>query len=138
MKRKWPIALATVAALVVCGFILFSHKSVLPIDVDKVSHIEFRIYPQDTPIFTVTDDVRVKEIVSTINSLSVEDCDPRPEPMGEYYYYIVLQCAGNEDIWSKFDENIISIKNENFTADTKPLHELLEKTYFDIENWNIE
>ena len=137
MKVKWPILLLAATALVVCGFILFP-KSVLPIDHTKVSHIEFRIYPQDIPIFTVTDDGRVKEIVSTINSLSVEDCDPRPEPMGEYYYYIVLQCAGNEDIWIKFDENIISIKNENFTADTKPLHELLEKTYFDIENWNIE
>lgn len=137
MKRIWLIALAG-ATLVVCGFVFFSPKNVLPINSAKVTHIEFRIYPQDTPIFTVTDDVRVKEIVSTINSLSVEDCDPRPEPMGAYYYYIVLQCAGNEDIWIKFDENIISIKNENFTADTNPLHELLEKTYYDIENWNIE
>lgn len=85
-----------------------------------------------------TDDARVLEIVSAINNLSVEPTDTRPERIGECYYYIVLQCVGNESIWIELDENKISIKNENFTADTKPLHELLEKTYFDIENWNIE
>ena len=137
MKVKWSILLLVAVALGVCGFILFP-KSVLPIDHEKVSHIEFCIYPQDTPIFTVTDDARVQEIVSTINNLSVESSDSYPEQMGEYYYYIVLQCIGNEDIWIELDKNTISIKNENFAADTKPLHELLEKTYFDIENWNIE
>ena len=138
MKVKWPIILLVAVALVVCGVLLFFPKSVLPIDSEKVSHMEFRIYPQDTPNFTVTDDARVLEIVSAINNLSVEPTDTRPERMGEYYYSIVLQCVGNDSIWIELDENKISIKNENFTADTKPLHELLEKTYFDIENWNIE
>ena len=84
MKVKWPIILLVAVALVVCGVLLFFPKSVLPIDSEKVSHIEFRIYPQDTPNFTVTDDARVLEIVSAINNLSVEPTDTRPARMLMY------------------------------------------------------
>ena len=126
------------AVLLVSGIYLFTEKSVLPIGSDTVSDIEFLIYPQDTRCYTVTDDNRVSEIVSAINILSVEKCNERPERMGEYYYSINLNCLGDDDIWIEFDEKIISVKNENYTADTTALHELLEKTYHDIQNWNIE
>ena len=137
MKRKWLIAFVF-AALIVCGFVSLFPKSTFPIKTDTVSYIVFYIYPQDTPNFTVTDDARVEEIVSAINSLTVEKCDSRPERMGEYYYSLALHCTGGDTISLNLSENAISISNENFTADTKPLHEILEKTYYDIQNWNIE
>ena len=126
------------ATLIVSGIVFLSPKSVLPIESETVSHIEFLIYPQDTPNFTVTDDTRIEAIISVLNSLPVEDSDSRSERMGEYYYSLILNCTGDNDIWIELDENTISINNENFSADTKPLHELLEKTYHDIQNWNIE
>lgn len=137
MKRKWLIAFVF-AALIVCGFVSLFPKSTFPIKTDTVSHIVFYIYPQDTPNFTVTDDARVEEIVSAINNLTVAKCDSRPERMGEYYYSLALHCTGGDTISLNLSENAISINNENFNADTHILHTLLEKTYHDIQNWNIE
>ena len=137
MKRIW-IAIILAALMVVCGFILFSSRSALPIDNGVASHIVFNIYPQDTPTFTVTDDTRVEEIVAAINKLSVENSDSRPEHMSDYYHSLVLHCIDSNDIWIELDENLISIDNDCFIADTKPLRDLLEKTYYDIQNWNIE
>lgn len=139
MKFKNTVILLLIGAvLLVGGIYFFAGNSVLPIENDTVSDIEFRVYPQDTRCYTVTDDNRVNEIVFAINSLSVEKCDTRPERMGEYYYSINLNCLGDNDIWVEFDEKIISLKNENYAADTTALHELLEKTYHDIKYWNIE
>ena len=137
MKRIW-IAMILAALMAVCGFILFSYRSALPIDNGVASHIVFNIYPQNTPTFTVTDDARVNEIVDTINKLTVESSDSRPEHMSDYYYSLVLHCIDSNDIWIELDENLISIDNGCFIADTKPLRDLLEKTYYDIQNWNIE
>ena len=117
MKRIW-IAMILAALMAVCGFILFSYRSALPIDNGVASHIVFNIYPQDTPTFTVTDDARVNEIVDTINKLTVESSDSRPEHMSDYYYSLVLHCIDSNDIWIELDENLISIDNDCFIADT--------------------
>ena len=137
MKRKWSI-LFLASLLIVFGFVFFSPKNTFPVEVNEISHIVFYIYPQDTPNFTVTDDARVEEIVSAINNLSVEKCDSRPERMGKYYYSLALHCIDGDTIGINLSENTISINNENFTADTKTVHNLLEMTYYDIQNWNIE
>lgn len=133
------IIILLIAAVLLLGVIdFFAEKSVVPIEGNAVSYIEFRIYPQNTVNFTIADDDRINEIVSIINSLAIEKTDARPERMGEYFYHINLQCSDGDNIWVEFDESTLSLNNENYTADTKKLHELLEKTYHEIQNGNME
>ena len=107
--------------------------SILPLEPESVTSIYFTNYPQYDGSYTVTDNSRVKDIISTINELNMQEGTTRPNKMSSCYYYFFLNTL-NEDISVELDENTILLSNEVYQADTSDLRLLLEQTYNDIMN----
>ena len=109
----------------------------LPLDTEHATYICFYHYPQYESNYSVTDDASVQEIVRAINSLNIQEGTKRAEKMSENYYYFTIHIL-KKDISVELDENIISVSNENYQADTSVLRTLLEQIISDVKLGKIE
>lgn len=105
--------------------------------------IDFAVYPQDTSIYTITDETRIGEIVDEINAMAkteITEGYPYPDRMSDQYYD--LRLSNNGEMFSiELDESRIYInaqRHETFSADCSDLCSLLEQTYYDRMSGTIE
>ena len=136
--KKILVALCLGLILLLSAVIYFGRNtSMLPLDTEYATDICFFHYPQYEGNYSVTDDASVQEIMRAINSLNMQDGTKRAEKMSENYYYFAIHLL-KKDISVELDENIISVNNENYQADTSVLRTLLEQTIRDVKLGEIE
>ena len=140
MKKKSIVILALVVLLIIAGSIkvICSKSSELPIEADKIYHIDFNIYPEDIPTYTITDKQRIKEIIDIINALDITSQSGGPEKPSAHFYSLFLDTTEGNIIWIELDDKNISVGDENYSADTSALIALLEQTYYDRSTGSIE
>ena len=138
MKNRKIIVPFLGLILIVAAVIFFCRDtSILPLAPEHATSIYFTSYPQYDGSYTVTDNSRIKDIVSAINELNMQEKTTRPDKMSNCYYYFFLNTP-NEDISVELDENTILLNNEVYQADTSDLRLLLDQTYNDIMNGKID
>lgn len=135
--RKIIFPFLGLVLIVAAVFFFCRDTSILPLDPERATGIYFTSYPQYDGSYTVTDNSRVKDIVSAINELNMQEGTTRPDKMSSCYYYFFINTP-NEDISVELDENTIKLNNEVHQADTSDLRLLLDQTYNDIMNGKID
>mgnify|MGYP001360864483 FL=1 len=135
--RKIIFPFLGLVLIVAAVFFFCRDTSILPLDPERATGIYFTSYPQYDGSYTVTDNSRVKDIVSAINELNMQEGTTRPDKMSSCYYYFFINTP-NEDISVELDENTIKLNNEVYQADTSDLRLLLVQTYNDIMNGKID
>ena len=125
------LGIALISVIILCGSIYFlSDRSLMPVNKDAVQMIEFMVYPQDIPIYTISNRERIEEIVSNINKLEKTKTNDTPNQMGDYYL-IALKFKDGEQLLFEMADDVFFIGQENYTADTSELRALLAQTYYD-------
>ena len=109
---------------------------ILSLAPERATSIYFTSYPQYEGSYTATDNSRIKDIVSAINELNMQEGTTRPDKMSSCYYFFLN--PPNEDISVELDENTIKLNNEVHQADTSDLHLLLDQTYNDMMSGKID
>lgn len=135
--RKIIFPFLGLVLIVAAVFFFCRDTSILPLDPERATGIYFTSYPQYDGSYTVTDNSRVKDIVSATNELNMQEGTTRPDKMSSCYYYFFINTP-NEDISVELDENTIKLNNEVYQADTSDLRLLLDQTYNDIMNGKID
>lgn len=135
--RKIIFPFLGLVLIVAAVFFFCRDTSIWPLDPERATGIYFTSYPQYDGSYTVADNSRVKDIVSAINELNMQEGTTRPDKMSSCYYYFFLNTP-NEDISVELDENTIKLNNEVYQADTSDLRLLLDQTYNDIMNGKID
>lgn len=135
--RKIIFPFLGLVLIVAAVFFFCRDTSILPLDPERATGIYFTSYPQYDGSYTVADNSRVKDIVSAINELNMQEGTTRPDKMSSCYYYFFINTP-NEDISVELDENTIKLNNEVYQADTSDLRLLLVQTYNDIMNGKID
>lgn len=135
--RKIIFPFLGLVLIVAAVFFFCRDTSILPLAPERATGIYFTSYPQYDGSYTVTDNSRVKDIVSAINELNMQEGTTRPDKMSSCYYYFFINTP-NEDISVELDENTIKLNNEVYQADTSDLRLLLDQTYNDIMNGKID
>ena len=137
MKNK-KIFFSLFGLILIVAFVIFFCRdaSVLPLEPESVTSIYFTNYPQYDGNYTVTNNSRIKDIVSVINELNVQEGVPHADKMSSYHYWFFINTL-NDDISVKLGENVISLNNEIYQADTSDLRILLDQTYNDIMHGKI-
>lgn len=136
-NRKIIFPFLGLVLIVAAVFFFCRDTSILPLDPERATGIYFTSYPQYDGSYTVADNSRIKDIVSAINELNMQEGTTRPDKMSSCYYYFFLNTP-NEDISVELDENTIKLNNEVYQADTSDLRLLLDQTYNDIMNGKID
>lgn len=139
MKNK-KIFFSLFGLILIIAFVIsfYRDKSVLPLKPESVTSIYFTNYPQYDGNYTVTNNSRIKDIVSVINELNVQEAPHADKiKMSSYHYWFFINTL-NDDISVKLGENVISLNNEIYQADTSDLCILLDQTYNDIMHGKID
>lgn len=139
MKNKKILVVFLLGLILLLSAVIYfcRNTSMLPLDTEHATYICFYHYPQYESNYSVTDDASVQEIVRAINSLNIQGGTKRAQKMSENYYYFTIHIL-KKDISVELDENIISVSNENYQADTSVLRTLLEQIISDVKLGKIE
>lgn len=137
-KRVTILFVLLAGAVAVLFIALNRNKCAFPLDTAQIYSIDFKIYPQDVPNFTLLDQERIQEIAGQINALKLEKTSRWPDPMSDQYYF--LRVFGEEmDFSISLDEHVINAGGQDtYSADCSKLCALLEQTYYDHKSGALQ
>ena len=137
-KRVTILFVLLAGAVAVLFIALNRNKCAFPLDTAQIYSIDFKIYPQDVPNFTLLDQERIQEIAGQINALKLEKTSRLPDPMSDQYYFLIV--LGEElDFSITLDEHVLNVGGQDtYSADCSKLCALLEQTYYDHKSGALQ
>ena len=107
--KKYLVIVILIIVLTMLIFMITGDDSALPLNHDGVRSIEYCVYPQDTPVFSVFDDSRIEEITNAINQLDTSEESNRSEidKLSDNYYQLYFNMNDGDDISIEVDSDTI-------------------------------